>query len=181
MLSYLLLVTVLCILYLKPVNSASDTAVYRESAFELEHFISDRFITRSKYTIKHKIDGSHDINVVDSPNNGISSNQIPEFKNLLSANGLYRIQVTFIDENGATSSVSTALPVCDLQQSGFKEDIVLHLDNSDNVISVSYSSPIMAIIQPCNAKKVCDKRNRAAIKQSAFSTSTAEIKMSISK
>ena len=154
MLTYIILVTLLSFLCLTASDNSFEATVYRESTIELEHYISDRFITRSKYVIKHKIDGNHDINVVDSPNNGISSNQIPEFKNLLSNNGLYRIQVTSIHVNGTTFSVSTAVPACDLQQSGFKEDIVLHLDNADNVMSVSYSSPIMAIIQPCNAQKV---------------------------
>ena len=144
-------------------DSAFEATVYRESTIELEHYISDRFITRSKYSIKHKLDGNHDINVIDSSKNIISSSQISEFKNLLSSNGLYRIQVTSIHENGTTFSVSTAVPACDLQQSGFKEDIVLHLDNADNVMSVSYSSPLMAIIQPCNAQKVRSDHQISAI------------------
>ena len=154
MFQFIALAILLSLSCLTPSSCVSDAAVYRESLIELEHFISGRFIGRSKYIIKHKFDGNREINVFEAPNNGISTSQIPEFKSMLSSNGLYRIQIVSKSENGATSSVSSAIPVCDLQQSGFKEDIILHLDSNDNVISVSYSSPVMAISQPCNANKV---------------------------
>lgn len=154
MFRFITLTVVLVLSCLTQTSCVSDAAAYSESLIELEHFISGQFLGRSRYVIKHKIDGNHEINVFDSSNNGISTNQVPEFKNLLSNNGLYRIQVVSKLENGESSSVSAAIPVCDLQQSGFKEDIVLHLDSNDNVISISYSSPVMAISQPCNANKV---------------------------
>ena len=160
MLQHIIFAALLVLLCLTSIHSVTDAVVYRESIIELKHFISDIFITRGRYVIKHKFDGSHEISVIDSPNNGISSTQLAEFKGLLTNNGLYRIQVVSIMENGAVSTVSTAIPVCDLQQSGFKEDVVLHLDNNDNIVSVSYTSPIMAITQPCNANKVCTSKNQ---------------------
>lgn len=135
-------------------SSLSDVATYRETSFELEHFLNEKFARRSGYVIKHQRDGSHEINLVDSSKNSISTSQLPEFKALLANKELYRIQVIFNNEDGTTTSASTAVPVCDLQQSGFKEDIVLHLDNNTNLMSVSYSSPAMAISQACNPNKV---------------------------
>ena len=135
-------------------SSLSDVATYRETSFELEHFLYEKFTGRSSYVIKHQRDGSREISLVDSSRNSILSTQLPEFKALLANKGLYRIQVIFSNEDGTTTSASTAIPVCDLQQSGFKEDIVLHLDNYTKLMSVSYSSPAMAISQACNPNKV---------------------------
>lgn len=135
-------------------SSLSESERYHESTIEIEHLISNSFVGRSKYIIKHKGDGIHEINVLDSTRNSISVDQLPEFKDLLVNKGLYRIQVVTRMSDGLTSSVSAAIPVCDLQQSGFKEDIVLHLDNNDNIMGLSYSSPTMAISQQCNANKV---------------------------
>lgn len=139
----------------------SDPTLYHETSISLEHYLSNRFLGRSTYVIKHKGDGSHDINVIDSSKNMISLDQLPQFKSLLSNKDIYRIQVLSHFGDGSTTSVSAAIPACDLQQSGFKEDIVLHLDNDDKIMSVSYSSPKMAISQACNANKVkqfIDKR-----------------------
>lgn len=135
-------------------SSLSETERHHESTIEIEHLISNSFVGRSKFIIKHKGDGIHEINVLDSTRNSISVDQLPEFKDLLVNKGLYRIQVVTRMTDGLTSSVSAAIPVCDLQQSGFKEDIVLHLDNNDNIMGLSYSSPTMAISQQCNANKV---------------------------
>lgn len=132
----------------------SDATPYHETSITLEHFILDRFLGRSTYIINHKGDGSHEINVVDSSKNMISLDQLPHFRNLLSNKDIYRIQIVSHLRDGSTTSVAAAIPVCDLQQSGFKEDVVLHLDNDDKIMSVSYGSPKMAISQPCNANKV---------------------------
>ena len=149
-----ILVILISLAILVTTNSVSETDRYHESTIEIEHLISNSFVGRSKYVVKHKGDGNHEINVLDSTRNSISVDQLPEFKNLLINKDLYRIQVVTRLSNGLTSSVSAAIPVCDLQQSGFKEDIVLHFDNNDNIMGLSYSSPTMAISQQCNADKV---------------------------
>lgn len=149
-----ILVFLISLAILVTTNSLSETDRYQESTIEIEHLISNSFVGRSKYVVKHKGDGNHEINVLDSTRNSISVDQLPEFKNLLINKDLYRIQVVTRLSNGLTSSVSAAIPVCDLQQSGFKEDIVLHFDNNDNIMGLSYSSPTMAISQQCNADKV---------------------------
>lgn len=44
---------------------------------------------------------------------------------------------------------------CELQKSGFKEDISLHLDESNQyIIGLSYSSPVIAVSRPCNPSNV---------------------------
>ena len=149
-----ILVFLISLAILVTTNSLSETERYHESTIEIEHLISNSFVGRSKYVVKHKGDGNHEINVLDSTRNSISVDQLPEFKNLLINKDLYRIQVITRLSNGLTSSVSAAIPVCDLQQSGFKEDIVLQFDNNDNIMGLSYSSPTMAISQQCNADKV---------------------------
>jgi hypothetical protein len=44
---------------------------------------------------------------------------------------------------------------CKLQSSGFKEEISVHLDDNNNVLGVSYSSPIVALPRPCDPNLVC--------------------------
>jgi hypothetical protein len=153
--SILMSLLLFCLLAVSAVDSIADSSVTREDVIELQHLISDHFSTRSKYIIKHKSDGSQEINVLESENNGILSKEIKQFQNLLVSNSLYRIQlVTRSPDGGVKSTVSAAVPVCDLQKSGFKEDLVLHLDNSNNIMGVSYSSPVMAISQVCDSTKV---------------------------
>mmetsp|Transcript_17359 Transcript_17359/g.16698 ORF Transcript_17359/g.16698 Transcript_17359/m.16698 type:complete len:240 (+) Transcript_17359:484-1203(+) len=152
--SILISLLLFCLLALSTVDCINDSIVTREDVIELQHLISDHFSIRSKYIIKHKSDGSQEINVLESENNGIVSSEVTQFQNSLVSNSLYRIQlVTRSPDGGVKSAVSAAVPVCDLQKSGFKEDLVLHLDNSNNIMGVSYSSPVMAISQVCDSTK----------------------------
>lgn len=41
-----------------------------------------------------------------------------------------------------------------MQKSGFKEDIILHLDGHNNPIGVAYSSPVIALSRPCDSSKL---------------------------
>ena len=60
--------------------------------------------------------------------NGFDEASLSELKSLLSTNGLYRIRMRSQANNATSPYVMAAIPSCDLQKSGFKEDIVLHLD-----------------------------------------------------
>eukprot|EP01035_Chromulina_nebulosa_P019148 gene19148-24987_t len=57
--------------------------------------------------------------------------------------------------NNSSNYVLSSIPACELQKSGFKEDITIHLDDSEKfIIGLSYSSPMMAMARPCNPNKV---------------------------
>lgn len=137
------------------ISSAPDISNQRENIIDLEHLLDNNFTVRSKYIIKTKADGNQEINTIESDKNGIKSNEVNDFKNLLIDNSLYRIRmITRSNDGHILSSVTGAIPVCDLQKSGFKEDIALHLDNNGSIIGLSYSSPVMAISKPCDSSKV---------------------------
>lgn len=43
---------------------------------------------------------------------------------------------------------------CDLQKSGFKEDISIHVARDGSVSGIQYTSPVTALPRPCDASKV---------------------------
>jgi hypothetical protein len=125
------------------------------NTLELDHIIGGDFTLRSKYTIKNKVDGNPEIILLEADKNRIAAEEIGDFKKKLTDNGLYRIRVQVRgSDSSIKSSVSASIPACELQRSGFKEDLVIHLDNSNNVIGLAYSSPEMAISRPCDPNAV---------------------------
>ena len=74
---------------------------------------------------------------------------------MLSNNSLYRIRILSNPKNSSSPYVQAAIPACELQKSHFKEEIILHLDGSDNIIGLVYSSPTpVTISRACNASNV---------------------------
>eukprot|EP00981_Chlorochromonas_danica_P002104 scaffold424_cov165-Ochromonas_danica.AAC.4 len=64
---------------------------------------------------------------------------------------MIRVTSTDGDLDGAIASI----PVCKLQQSGFKEDIQVFLSKNTGVVNgLSYSSPTMTIPQPCDENRI---------------------------
>jgi hypothetical protein len=118
---------------------------------EVDHSVNGGdFVPRSKYALKLK-DGKYEISIVEAEKNSIGGENLDGFKKALSDNGLYRIRVK--TSQGGKSSIA-AIPACELQRSGFKEDLVLHLDDDKQLIGLAYSSPQMAISRPCDGTKV---------------------------
>ena len=121
--------------------------------FNIEHSVDDglTFTNRSLLSISRSSSNSITIdNKKDK--NGIYDNDIDSFKSLLNNNGYYRIRV----KSSLSSSpyITAAIPACELQKSGFKEDIAIHMDNSNNIVSLVYSSPVAALSKPCDSLKV---------------------------
>lgn len=79
-----------------------------------------------------------------------------EFKALLDSNGLYHIRARFSSGDGNDVAMAS-LPACDLQRSGFREDITLHVQaagDSKRVVGVAYTSPVLALARPCDSSKL---------------------------
>lgn len=131
--------------------------VIKYKRIELEHsFGNNEFIARTELFLhqksKSKIESS-----IESPSdgvNGVAEADLVKFKGLLQSNGLYRIRVHSNPGNNSSPFVMAALPACELQRSGFKEEIIIHFDEFENIISLEYSSPVIALPRPCDAKKI---------------------------
>lgn len=137
-------------------NSEIDySLVVNEFVFEIEHDLGGSFKPRGKVNIIVKADGRQH-QIIETDKNGIFSSNINDFKNLLSKNDLYRIRLrSSLNSSSCFSYVTAAIPSCELQKSGFKEDILLYLDvNNSNVIGITYSSPVIALQRPCDATKI---------------------------
>ena len=123
----------------------------------LEHAFNEfEFYRRSVFSLQlSKIDGKHSI--LDQENNGITGESIDKFKALLGdKNGLYRIRMRSELGNNTSPFVMVSIPACDLQKSGFKEEIALNLDITNSfIVGISYSSPVTAMPRSCDAKMVC--------------------------
>jgi len=130
----------------------------------VEHDIGNQFIQRSTFTLQQKrINSKVESGIETHPstgdqaaNNGIVGSDVDNFKELLKNNGLYRIRLLSKAENLSSPYIYAAIPACELQKSGFKEEITLHLDKNDGVISVEYSSPVTALARPCDPSKVAE-------------------------
>lgn len=61
---------------------------------------------------------------------------------------------------------------CDLQKSGFREDILIHMSNGGDIIGISYTSPVIALPRPCDPKAVrhgpFDKRTKSSTNSDRF-------------
>ena len=128
----------------------------QESIIELQHFISGKYSTRSRYVLKRTAEGESTVAALDNGNNAITTAEdLDSFKKLLANNALYRIRVVTKSVDGSVSRTATAsVPACELQKSGFKEDLVLQLDNNDHIMGLSYSSPEMTISRSCDPSKI---------------------------
>ena len=115
----------------------------REAIVEIHHFMSDQFSFRSSYRISEST-----ITAINIDQNAIEDKD--SFKRMLGENSLYRIRVSTRTEDGALKTASASIPACELQKSGFKDDLMLHLDNNDQVIGLSYSTPDIILSQSCD-------------------------------
>ena len=72
---------------------------------------------------------------------------------------MYRIRIKSSIHNDANTYISTTIPICALQKSGFREEIILHRDLHGNFIGMSYSSPVIALPRPCDPHAVISIQN----------------------
>lgn len=120
---------------------------------ELEHSVDGlSFSLRGKFTINLNAEGKYTVS--EAEGNSLSADSTEGFKNLLRTNELYRIRFRSLDANASSPYVSAALPACDLQKSGFKEDISVYLGQNRNVVGLSYSSPVIALSRSCDPEKL---------------------------
>ncbi len=137
--------------------------------FSIEHNIGNVFYPRSQAHVSIKSDGKQSLSFPDK--NGIYNESAEHFKSLLSSSSLYTISIRSSASDSTVPSVVTSIPAvriikivhplylymflqCELQKSGFKEDLAIFLDEHRNIIGVSYSSPAMALQRPCDPTKV---------------------------
>lgn len=120
---------------------------------ELEHSVDGlTFKPRGKFTINLNAEGKYTVS--EAERNTLSADSSDGFKNLLRTNDLYRIRFRSLATNESSPYVSAALPACDLQRSGFKEDISVYMGQNQNVVGLSYSSPVIALSRSCDPEKL---------------------------
>jgi len=119
----------------------------------IEHSIDNgvTFTNRSSLSVTRNVINDNS-SKRDKDKNGIYDNDIEGFKTLLNNNGYYRIRVK--SSSSSSSYITAAIPSCELQKSGFKEDIIIHIDSNDNIASLVYSSPVAALSKQCDSSKI---------------------------
>lgn len=130
----------------------------QESIIELQHFIDNKFSMRSSWLLKRtpastESTGSDAIISPIDKHNGIGAEDLDNLKGMLKKNALYRIRIVTRDPDDPSlyKTAIASIPVCELQKSGFKEDVVLHMDSRDQIIGLSYSAPEMTISRSCDS------------------------------
>jgi len=125
----------------------------------LEHSLDMKsFHPRGEFTLATNVDGVS--RVVSLVENGFSEQDISDMKSLLASNDLYRIRIRSKVQDKSKEAtpvyVSAAVPACDLQKGGFKEEINLHMELDNSIVGVVYSSSRApsAIARACDPEKV---------------------------
>mmetsp|Transcript_1916 Transcript_1916/g.4461 ORF Transcript_1916/g.4461 Transcript_1916/m.4461 type:complete len:244 (+) Transcript_1916:152-883(+) len=127
----------------------------KEIIFTIEHAIGGRdFMHRSTIHLIKKSDGKQGLLFPEK--NGVFGEDMQVIREMLEKNELYTIRIKSQVGNVSSEPVITSLPMCELQKSGFKEDIVVYLDREQTIHGVSYSSPAGTISRECDPTKLRD-------------------------
>ena len=120
----------------------------------LEHSLDmATFKRRGEFTLATDLDGNS--RVVGLAEDGFAEADVAQLKGLLGKGELYRIRILSDPNDAKSEFVGAAIPACDLQKSGFKEDINLHMELSNNIVGIVYTSRAhSAIARACDPSKV---------------------------
>ena len=139
---------------------ATDSPAEPETLnFVLEHAFGESLDFTKRSTIAVKIVDGKPV-IASKEINQIPAEMIDAFKELLRQNGLYKLRMKADPNNSASPYVQTSIPSCKLQNSAFKEDLVLHFSSSDLSPSITlaglvYNSPVNAgIARRCDPNRL---------------------------
>ena len=126
-------------------------AFVSSETIQLEHSFGDgKFYSRGKFHINVAPDGKRSVTDVDKA--GIYEGEAAGFKKLITSKGLYQVRMKAARSNSEYLYIS--MPVCALQASGFKEDILLHLTEQGQLVGAAYQSPVIGLPRACDAALV---------------------------
>eukprot|EP01041_Mallomonas_annulata_P007947 gene7947-16275_t len=159
-----MLVTWGSVLGTDPVSSNEETIVIpivaKFKRIHVDHSMKNEFHSRTVFTLQQRRSNSKMELSVEEPAdmngviNGVSLSDLQDFKALLKENGLYRIRMHSKPGDDSSPFIYAAIPACELQKSGFREEITVHFDKNDSIIGLEYSSPVIALPRPCDPEKV---------------------------
>lgn len=156
----LLLLLLVCCAALWSSNAAADlleSNVVKNVTIIIEHALvpsMKQYQPRANIQLVTKADGKQGL--IIPAKNGINSEGLADFKKLLDSNGLYTIRMRSASGSENAPYVIASIPACELQKSGFKEDLNVFLDKSNNLVGVSYSSPSGPMQRSCDSKMVSE-------------------------
>jgi len=151
--SYLFAILCLCSVLTSIQAAAAGEApiIMSSETINLEHSFGDnKFYSRGKFLINVAADGKRTVTDVDKA--GINEGEATAFKNLVTQKGLYQVRMRAAGSQ--SEYVYISMPVCALQASGFKEDILLHLTEKGQVIGAAYQSPVIGLPRACDASLI---------------------------
>ena len=142
----------LCVLALVALASAFSASggegaeVISSTTVGVEHNVGDGFAARGTFVMNLGADGKSHASDVSKV--VLEGKVAAGFKKLLGSDGLY--QVRFRKE-GEEAYTHISIPACALQSSGFKEDMMLYLDEDSAIVGANYQSPVIGLPRPCDA------------------------------
>lgn len=144
--------------------------------FTIEHRLDgENFVPRTKINLVKKADGKQAL--VFPEKNGIFGDDTAPLRKLLQENSLYTIRIQSHSGNTSSAPILASLPAvspsgrysgratmtislpslfqqCELQKSGFKEDMTVYFDGKQKLIGVAYSTPASTVARECDHTKV---------------------------
>lgn len=196
-LQFLFPITYLILLFISVSSddSASSSNAVPSTLIEIEHSLDGglNYVKRSSFLVAFNTESTGNANSATTTVNSKQSlvkevldknglydeKDISDFKKLLITNvndSLYRIRTRAVPNDNKSLYVSASIPACELLKAGFKEDIVLHLNDKNHIVSLGYSAPIIAMSRTCDSSYVKSPspmftRIRAGEVQQAYSIS----------
>ena len=123
-------------------------------------------VNRVKIDVEHSV-GGHDFSfrnsfyyqvdsegkksIADVEKFAVKDDLYESFKDLLATNGYYKIRMR-VSGSKSKQFAQAALPACNLQKSGFKEDVALYIKDDLNIVSISYKSPLVGLPRACDPR-----------------------------
>jgi hypothetical protein len=133
------------------VPAGEAPVVVSSETIQMEHSFGDgEFNSRGKFLINVAPDGKRSVTDVDKA--GIYEGEAQGFKKLITSKGLYQVRMK--GSRSGSEYLYISMPVCALQASGFKEDILLHLTAQGQLVGAAYQSPIIGLPRACDAALV---------------------------
>eukprot|EP00743_Colponemidia_sp_Colp-15_P009704 GILK01010619.1.p1 GENE.GILK01010619.1~~GILK01010619.1.p1 ORF type:complete len:256 (+),score=43.87 GILK01010619.1:48-770(+) len=140
------------------IKSAETMSVMLEQSIATSSAQTDAWAPRASVTLTvHQFRGIVTVNL--SPiKSSWTSQDIKSLTDAANHGGFYRLRLPATPSKPDGRYVSASVPACALLASDFQEELVLHLDSTPNIISMSYSTPVAF----CNKKVLTESKTSAS-------------------
>lgn len=124
--------------------------IVKKVKIDVEHSVGGRDFT-FRNSFYYQVDSEGKKSIADVEKFAVKEDLHESFKDLLATNGYYKIRMR-VSGSKNKQFAQAALPACNLQRSGFKEDVGVYITDDLNIASISYKSPLVGLPRACDPR-----------------------------